>query len=91
MKFLSVEEMIIKTGQVCKECNAAKKISTDPETPIKFYKQESHDGFRGFTLGRSMCKHPSGLCYYHLKKKQGLFTNPTAFEQIKLSTGKALI
>lgn len=90
MKFLSVEEMIVKTGQSCRECNAMKKVSTDQDSPIKYYPQEINTGFKGFTIGKSMCKHISGLCYYHLKKKQGLFTEPTILEKIKLETGRAL-
>jgi hypothetical protein len=89
--YLSVDEAIIKTGQSCKICNQQIKQIPDKEGPVKYYPHhELTHGTKAFSIGYAVVKHPSGLCYYHLKKKQGFIDGLTYFEKVKLETGRAL-
>jgi hypothetical protein len=90
-KFDSIDEAIIKTGQSCKICNQAIKLTPDKDSPVRFFPHFNlTDGTKAFSIGRGLVKHESGLCYYHLKKKQGLIDGLTEFEKEKLRTGRAL-
>ena len=90
MRPLSVQEMLAKTGQVCKEClTQQRKFEVDREHPLQFFKQHKSNGAGSFVLAYPPKYSDNGLCYYHDKKKKGLFTKPTELEQIKITTGRA--
>jgi hypothetical protein len=91
MKPLTVQDILAKTGQLCKEClTQQRKFEVDREQPLQFFKQSKSNGAGSFVLAYPPKYSTNGLCYYHSKKKDGLFSKPTELEQIKLTTGKAL-
>lgn len=82
-KFLSVEEAHIKSGQTCKLCNQQVKMTKDESKPVGYFKQEPHDGQKSFVISYRISPHDSGLCHFHLKKKQGHFNSDHIYEEIQ--------
>ena len=82
-KYLSVEEAHIKTGQTCKLCNAQIKMTKDESIPPGYFKQPPHGDGKSFVISYRIKYHDSGLCHFHLKKKQNLFNSDPRYEAIK--------
>ena len=81
MTYVSVDDMLIKTGQTCKLCNQSIAIIPDESKPVKYFKHyHLVGGTVTFTVGRGITKHSSGLCYYHLKKRNGLFATDWVYQ-----------
>jgi hypothetical protein len=82
-KYLSVEEAHIKTGQTCKVCNHQIKMVKDDSLPAGYFKQIKTDEVKSFVISRRIKYHDSGLCNFHLKKKQGLFETDNLYHEMK--------
>ena len=82
-KFLSVEEAHIKTGQTCKLCNHQIAMVKDESLPAGFFKQPLQAGLPSYVISKRIKYHESGLCYFHLKKKQQLYNSDPIYEAIK--------
>lgn len=55
----------------------------DESKPVGYFKQEVVDGQRGFVISYRIKPHDSGLCHFHLKKKQGHFDSDHIYEEIQ--------
>jgi hypothetical protein len=82
-KYLSVEEAHIKSGQTCKVCNHQKKMVKDEDLPAGYFKQPSYGEGKSFVISKRIKYHESGLCSFHLKKRQGLFKTENLYHEVK--------
>lgn len=81
MTYVSVDDMLQKTGQTCKLCSQQIAHITDESKPVRYFKHfHLVGGSTTFTIGRGITKHSSGLCYYHLKKRNGLFNTDWIYQ-----------
>lgn len=84
-EFQSIDEARIKIGKSCRECNQAIRLVPNKEGPVKYFPHhELTHGTKAFTIGYGLDPANDKLCYYHSKKKQGLFDKPTFNEQLKI-------
>lgn len=81
--FQTVEEMINKTGQTCKECIQQKSLVPDFEAPERYILQAPSGGFKSYIIGWPLKYADDGLCYFHRKKKAGLFDCKTQNQMLR--------
>lgn len=80
-RFQTVEEGLVKLGLTCKVCNQPVKQIPDMDATPRYYDQGKDTVGRCFVIAYPTKPHLSGLCYFHQKKKEGLFDRLT-FNQI---------
>ena len=71
MNMFMLASELYKLQPHCKLCGEYPHVVTDPKSPTEIHINPK-DGLVS-TISKRKMRHESGLCWYHLKKKVGLF------------------